>query len=61
MAYQMAFDAEAKERIADLDKEIATGIQLRNEGKNQWKMALPINAIKFYIRFRVYTDFDTVS
>jgi hypothetical protein len=51
MAYQMAFDAEAKERIADLDKEIATGIQLRNEGKNQWKMALPINAIKFYISF----------
>ncbi|TYQ16563.1 UNVERIFIED_CONTAM: hypothetical protein Cloal_3114 [Acetivibrio alkalicellulosi] len=31
MAYQMAFDAEAKERIAVLEKEVATGILLRNE------------------------------
>ncbi len=31
MAYQITFDAEAKERIATLDKEIAAGIPLRNE------------------------------
>ncbi len=31
MAYQMTFDAEAKERIVALDREIAAGIPLRNE------------------------------
>ncbi|MGF7142449.1 hypothetical protein HNQ56_000867 [Anaerotaenia torta] len=31
MAYQMAFDAEAKERIAALDREVSTGLPLRNE------------------------------
>jgi hypothetical protein len=31
MAYQMAFDAEAKERIAMLQNEISAGIQLKNE------------------------------
>jgi hypothetical protein len=31
MAYRMAFDAEAKERIAALDREVSTGLSLRNE------------------------------
>lgn len=31
MAYHMAFDAEAKERIATLEKEVAAGIPLKNE------------------------------
>jgi hypothetical protein len=31
MAYQMAFDAEAKERVAMLQSEISAGIPLRNE------------------------------
>lgn len=33
MAYRMAFDKEAKERIADLDREVSAGIPLRNEDK----------------------------
>lgn len=31
MAYQIAFDDEAKERIAALDREASTGLALRNE------------------------------
>ena len=31
MAYQMAFDAEAKERVAMLQNEITAGIALKNE------------------------------
>lgn len=31
MAYKMAFDTEAKERIAALEKEVAAGIPLKNE------------------------------
>lgn len=31
MAYQMAFDAEAKERVAMLQNEISAGIPLKNE------------------------------
>lgn len=33
MAYQMAFDEEAKERIAALDREVSTGLQLINDDK----------------------------
>lgn len=33
MAYQIAFDAEAKERIAALDREVSTGLPLRNDDK----------------------------
>jgi hypothetical protein len=33
MAYQMAFDAEAKERIAALDREASAGLPLRNDDK----------------------------
>lgn len=33
MAYQMTFAAEAKERIAALDREVSTGLPLRNDDK----------------------------
>lgn len=33
LAYQMAFDTEAKERIAALDREASAGLPLRNDDK----------------------------
>lgn len=33
MTYQIAFDAEAKERIAALDREVSAGIPLKNDDK----------------------------
>jgi hypothetical protein len=33
MAYQMAFDAEAKERIVALDREVSAGLPIRNDYK----------------------------
>ncbi len=33
MAYQMAFDVEAKDRIAALEREVGAGLSLRNDDK----------------------------
>lgn len=34
MAYQIAFDVEAKERMATLDREVSAGLPLRNDDKS---------------------------